>query len=254
MNLAQRASAPGRQASSSGSVGPVSQSPDALAGPPLRLIIADDHALFRGGLILLLRLMDTPIEVVEANDLGQVVEALSGGPPADLLLLDLLMPGMDGIAGVERICRDWPDVPVVVVSVREDTNAIREALQAGAMGYIPKTSSPDVTTNALRLVLSGGVYIPPQVLRGGSDVAPGPLAEAGSAGGRGGADDLGLTDRQIEVLRLMARGRSNKDIATELCISTGTVKMHVSRIFKALSVTNRTEAAAQLTRLWNGDR
>ena len=114
------------------------------------------------------------------------------------------------------------------------------------MGYIPKTSSPEVTTNALRFVLSGGVYIPPQVLAstpGDTLDDQGPVLarrpkESGSS--------LGLTDRQVEVLRLMARGRSNKDIAAELDISAGTVKMHVSRIFRVLNVGNRTEAAAKL--------
>lgn len=221
---------------------------------PLRIVLADDHALVRGGLVLLIKLMGEPIEILEANDLEQATGYLSEGPPVDLLLLDLLMPGMNGVEGVRRICQTWPDVPVVVVSVREDTEAIREALRAGAMGYIPKTSSPEVTTNALRFILAGGVYIPPHVLHL-TDTRPEP-SSGRDAGGTPeqlekaeGGSPFGLTERQLEVLRLMAQGRSNKDIAADLNISPGTVKMHVSRIFKVLNVENRTQAASKLAEL-----
>lgn len=224
--------------------------PDMNGMEPLRIVIADDHALFRGGLGLLIKLMDEPVEILEANDLEQVASQLDGEAAIDLLLLDLMMPGMNGIEGVERIRREWPDVPVVVVSVRDDTLAIREALQAGAMGYIPKTSSPEVTTNAIRFVLSGGIYIPPEVLDSGTLAGErdiGPIDTAPPASGAETA--LGLTGRQVEVLSLLALGRSNRDIAAELGISAGTVKMHVSRIFKVLDVSNRTEAAARLAQL-----
>lgn len=223
------------------------------AEAPLRLVLADDHALFRGGLILLIRMMNRPVEILEANDFDQAIGHLSEGPPVDLLLLDLLMPGMNGIEGISRICRTWPDVPVVVVSVREDSKAIRDALKAGAMGYIPKTSSPEVTTNALRFILSGGIYVPPQVLHlnetrpdplPSPQERPSPLPEQAAE-----SNPFGLTERQIEVLRLMAEGRSNKDIAADLDIAPGTVKMHVSRIFKTLGVDNRTQAASLLARL-----
>ncbi len=234
-------------AAEAGDVGPE-------ADPPLRVVLADDHALFRGGLILLIRLMNRPVEILEANDFEQAIDHLQNGPPVDLLLLDLLMPGMNGIEGIAQICRAWPDVPVLVISVREDSKAIRDALRAGAMGYIPKTSSPEVTTNALQFILAGGVYVPPQVLHlhesrpepqassrsEGADSLPAPDSET---------SPLGLTERQVEVLRLMAKGRSNKDIAADLDIAPGTVKMHVSRIFKTLGVDNRTQAASVLAQL-----
>ncbi len=227
--------------------------PDHSAAP-LRIVLADDHALFRGGLVLLIKLMDQPAEILEASDLDQATGYLAGGPPIDLLLLDLLMPGMNGIEGVRHICRNWPDVPVVIVSVKEDAKAIREALQAGAMGYIPKTSSPETTTNALKFILAGGVYVPPHILHL-SDTRPTLPAERDrggwqeTPGGEKASDALGLTARQVEVLRLMAEGKSNKDIAADLDISPGTVKMHVSRIFKVLKVENRTQAASRLTEL-----
>ncbi len=220
----------------------------------LRVVLADDHALFRGGLVLLIRLMDRPVEILEANDFDQAMSHLSEGPPVDLLLLDLLMPGMNGIEGISRICKTWPDVPVVVVSVREDSKAIRDALSAGAMGYIPKTSSPEVTTNALRFILSGGIYVPPHVLHlSDPKLEPlGPGLDEGSGAPPEGVQSgmpFGLTERQLEVLQLMAEGRSNKDIAADLDIAPGTVKMHVSRIFKTLGVDNRTQAASLLTKL-----
>ncbi len=224
------------------------------AEPPLRIILADDHALFRGGLKLLIRMMNRPVEILEANDFEQAVGHLSEGPPIDLLLLDLLMPGMNGVEHIGEICRSWPDVPVVVISVREDSKAIRQALQAGAMGYIPKTSSPEVTTNALQFILSGGLYVPPQILHL-TESRPDAQIPAEKEG-EGSAADLvadnnpyGLTERQIEVLRLMSKGRSNKDIAADLDIAPGTVKMHVSRILKALGVDNRTQAASLLAQI-----
>ncbi len=224
------------------------------AEPALRIVLADDHALFRGGLKLLIRMMNRPVEILEANDFDQAVSHLSAGDPIDLLLLDLLMPGMNGIEGIGEICRSWPDVPVVVISVREDSKAIRQALQSGAMGYIPKTSSPEVTTSALQFILSGGIYVPPQVLHLNETRAEtlsqslreneAPTSELAT-----GNNPYGLTERQIDVLRLMAKGRSNKDIAADLDIAPGTVKMHVSRILKTLGVDNRTQAASLATQI-----
>ena len=221
------------------------------ADSSLRIVLADDHALVRGGLALMVKMVDEGVQIIEANDFGQTLECLAQDEPIDLLLLDLLMPGMNGAAGVRQICNNSPDVPVIVVSVEEDIAAIRQALEAGAMGYIPKTSSPQVTMGAIKLVLSGGVYIPPHVLRlTGSrrqageeqDVALEPVgAEECDAAFR-------LTSRQREVLELMARGKSNKAIASELGLTPGTVKMHTSRIFKSLDVENRTEAVAKYTK------
>ncbi len=247
----------GRPPSDQGtSAGATSDKDDAAtsAEPPLRIILADDHALFRGGLKLLISMINRPVEILEANDFEQAAMHLNAGAPIDLLLLDLLMPGMNGVDGIGEICRTWPDVPVVVISVREDSNAIRQALQSGAMGYIPKTSSPEVTTSALQFILSGGVYVPPQILHLSE---PSPEQQLSTLGEGEGAtaepasdsNPYGLTGRQTEVLKLMAKGRSNKDIAVDLDIAPGTVKMHVSRILKALRVDNRTQAASLLTQL-----
>ncbi len=211
---------------------------------PLRVMVADDHALVRGGLALMVKMVEEDAEILETNDYNQTLDALSAEDAVDLLLLDLLMPGMELTKGVKTICDTWPDLPVIVISVKEDTGTIREALQSGALGYIPKTSSPNVTTMAIRLVLSGGVYVPPHVLRGPSadDVVepPAPVDDAAQ---------FGLTRRQKDVLDLMAQGMSNKAIASELGLTPGTVKMHTSRLFRSLNVENRTEAVAKYTQM-----
>lgn len=210
-----------------------------------RIVVADDHALVRGGLVQLVKLVEENVEIIETNDFKQTLEYLAGGQPVDLLLLDLLMPGMSGMEGIKRICKDWPDVPVIVVSVREHIAAIRSALAAGAMGYIPKTSSPEVMMSAIKLVLSGGVYVPPHVLGSTSTREEQDLTADETFGSSQQQGYAQLTQRQLEVLDLMALGKPNKDIANELGLNIGTVKMHSSRIFKTLNVQNRTEAVAK---------
>jgi DNA-binding NarL/FixJ family response regulator len=123
--------------------------------PNFKIIVADDHALVRGGLAQLVKLVEEKVEIFETNDFGQTLEVLSKGQAVDLLLLDLLMPGMDGVDGIVQICKQWPQVPVIVVSAKESISAIRSALNAGAMGYIPKTSSPEVMMSAIKLVFYG---------------------------------------------------------------------------------------------------
>ncbi|MFT5113616.1 MAG: DNA-binding NarL/FixJ family response regulator [Parasphingorhabdus sp.] len=207
----------------------------------LRIVIADDHALVRGGLALMIDLATPGTEVLQANSLDQVTDILSQTGSVDLLLLDLMMPGMDGVAGIEAICKSWPEVPVVIVSVTEDVESIRRCLTAGAMGYIPKTSFPNVTISAIRLVLDGGIYVPPHVLRP-SDATLDSKEKTPSV-----IHESGLTRRQLQVLDLLKAGKSNNAIAGELGLSTGTIKLHVSGIFKKLKVSNRTEAVAIYT-------
>ena len=210
-----------------------------------RIVIADDHALVRGGLVQLVKLVEENVEIVETNDFQHTLDFLTKGKPVDLLLLDLLMPGMNGMDGIKQICKEWPEVPIIVISARENIAAIRSALAAGAMGYIPKTSSPDVMMSAIKLVLSGGVYVPPHVL--GASSLDDNQDQTNAAESLGKSSEQGyaqLTPRQVEVLDLMALGKPNRDIANDLGLNVGTVKMHSSRIFKTLNVQNRTEAVA----------
>lgn len=217
----------------------------------LRIVVADDHALVRGGLVLLIEMATPNAEIIEANSFEQAMEALSQQDPIDLMLLDLMMPGMEGEKGISKISATYPGVPIIIVSVNEDIDTIRRALAAGAMGYIPKTSSPDVTVSAIKLVLAGGIYVPPHILKQGAGLAtpseavpaePAPkVVEA--------AQITSLSRRQHEVLDLIVSGKSNQAIADELGLTTPTVKMHVSGIFKKLNVSNRTEAVAKYSEL-----
>ncbi len=206
----------------------------------LKLLVADDHPLFRAGLRHLLDRLADQVEIVEAGSADQAFEHLAGDG-FDLVLIDLIMPGMSGFESLRLICDQVPGTPVVVVSVKEGADDVRQAIDSGATGYIPKSSSPEVLVNALKLVFSGGVYLPPNLL----SAAP-PDADWQAVGrvktfpARGAL--ARLTPRQREVLALMAEGKSNKEIAKELGLAAGTVKIHVSSIFKALNVNNRTLA------------
>lgn len=212
----------------------------ALGEAPLKILLADDHALFRAGLRHLLSEIGTRLQIEEAHDYEDTVARLSELQDLDLLLLDLNMPGMSGVSAVGELCALAPDVPIIVISVRETADDVRKALDAGAMGYIPKSSTPQVMMSALQLVLSGGIYLPPHLLHetpsnGGRMAAPEPVAHT---------DDLldRLTPRQRDVLRLLAQGQSNKQIADVLGLAPGTVKIHISRILRAFQVQNRTQA------------
>jgi len=209
----------------------------------LRIVIADDHALVRGGLALLIEMASPGAEVLQANNLAQVTGYLEEEKPIDLLMLDLMMPGMQGESDIRTIGQSWPEIPIIIVSVKEDIDSIRNSLAAGAMGYIPKTSSPDVTVSAIQLVLAGGVYVPPHVLQLGSAEAFENKTENRLE------ENHGLTQRHIEVLDLLTIGKSNQAIAEALGLTTGTIKMHVSAIFKRLGVSSRTEAAMKYSEL-----
>jgi DNA-binding NarL/FixJ family response regulator len=201
---------------------------------------------------MLIKTLHPDTEILECNDFNKVTRALESEEPVDLLLIDLMMPGMQSVESIQTICNTWPDVPVIVVSVKEEMQLIRQALRAGASGYIPKSSSPDVTLNAIRLVLSGGIYIPPDALELRSMTAdetglalPNPASLPAATGG--GA--IPLTPRQIDVLELIAQGKSNQEVGDELGLTAGTVKMHLSRIYKVLKAKSRTDALVKYNKL-----
>ena len=202
----------------------------------MRILLADDHPLFREGVKPVLVKLDDDIDLIEAIDYPSAFDAmhraenLNGG--VDLALLDLYMPGMDGIEGVIRFRAAFPEIPVVVLSASEETQNIQKLLAAGALGYVTKASSSEVILGALRLVLAGSVYIPPRLLdsHGKPPVLPNPIRNSA------------LTSRQIDVLRELAKGLSNKQIACALEVTEGTVKIHLAAVFRNLKVNNRTEA------------
>jgi len=216
----------------------------------MRILIGDDHLLFREGLRRLLEQLSADAVFVDASTFGEVASAAGAEPPPDLVLIDLQMPGWPGFEGIGRLRAMLPRTPVVVVSASENAADMRAALEQGASGFIPKSSSVNVMIGALNLVFSGGVYVPPMALLSddGAGTGAGAAASAGPGPRAGGAV---LTQRQWEVLNCLREGKSNKQIAYELGLSEGTVKIHVTAIFKSLGVKNRTQAviaAAELER------
>lgn len=209
----------------------------------MKFLVADDHAVFRVGLLHLLLRLDPEANVLEASDYGEALDIAAREESFDLILVDLLMPGSDGFSGISSLRDRAHAAPIIVVSAREKSADVQAALDNGAMGYLPKSSSSDVMLNAIRLVLAGGMYLPPALLghRGGDQPADNPETSFGQPRLSQQAA-RSLTRRQRDVMRLLALGRSNKAIAEELELAEGTVKVHVSAIFKALKVTNRTEA------------
>ena len=207
----------------------------------MKILVADDHALFRDGLRYLLGQLGAPVEVFEAKDGAGALELVEVHPDLELVLLDLAMPGIDGLAGLRLLRARCPAVPVVILSGSEEPADVRQALDAGALGFIPKSSTSQVMLNALRLVLSGGAYVPPSYLERAQSVRV-PLAASS-------VDSLGLTPRQLDVLRLLGQGHSNKEIARVLDLAEGTVKLHISAILRALGVNNRTRAVVAAARL-----
>ncbi len=209
----------------------------------MRILIADDHHLVIEGVRLKLSELGPGNEFLVANTVDQMLGILRESPPPDIALIDLTMPGARGWSHIGEALRMQPNMRVLVLSGNEDSALMNKLIDSGAHGYIPKSYSPDVMLSAIRLVLSGGTYIPPMALHGGSRNHAQSDSTADSANGTG-EDQLSdlLTERQIDVLRLLSRGSPNKVIARELGISEGTVKIHLAAIFRALNVRNRVEA------------
>lgn len=220
----------------------------------MNILIVDDHPLIVQGLTVALHDIDSSVVSESAGSAEQALAVLDRNQPLALILLDLGLPGAEGLDLLIRVREQRPEVPVVVLSANDERETVLGSLDAGAMGFISKRSATPVLVSALQLVLSGGVYIPPQVLAAMPTPKPGtPFAvstqNAVPAGRRVTPSDLGLTDRQAEVLALLVEGKPNKIICRELSVSEGTVKTHVSAILRALNVGNRTQVLFALSRL-----
>jgi DNA-binding NarL/FixJ family response regulator len=199
----------------------------------VKILLADDHTLFREGMRHVLALLADDMEIVEAGDYAQALRAAEDNDDIALVLLDLHMPGRDGFAALDTLSRGYPVLPIVVLSGSENHADMRRALDNGAMGFIPKSATAPVMLSALRLVLSGGVYVPPALVQSRTIETSAPV----------------LTPRQIEVLTRVIEGKPNKIIADELSLTEATVKAHITAVFKALDVTNRTQAARAAERM-----
>ncbi len=204
----------------------------------MKILLADDHALFREGMRHVLAQLTDDVQIVEAGHYEEVLKQTEANIDIGLALLDLHMPGKDGFAALDTLLQQFPALPIVVLSASENRTDMQRALDAGAMGFIQKSATAPVMLNALRLVLSGGIYVPPALVQGGSE------AERPSTAGA-----VGITPRQLEVLAYVIEGMANKVIAAELGLTEATVKAHITAVFKALNVTNRTQAALVAERL-----
>ncbi|MCW2244328.1 response regulator transcription factor [Azospirillum canadense] len=209
-----------------------------------RILVADDHALMRHGLALAIKVRFPGASVIEAGSLAEAVAKARKADDLSAVLFDLQMGDTDGLAGVETMLRVLDGVPLVVVSGTLDGAMVAACIHAGARGFLPKGCDVAVLDHALPVVLAGGIYAPlPQ------GVAPAPPHAAPAHAPSAVSEESGarmmeeLTERQREVLRLLLRGHSNKEIARSLGVLEGTVKVHLRSIMQRLRVRNRTQLA-----------
>jgi DNA-binding NarL/FixJ family response regulator len=211
----------------------------------MKILIVDDHVLFREGLKLLLLKLSPDTSTLEASDLDQALSLTTRHDDIDLVLFDLGLPGRHGVDALSEFRQKNDHLPTVVLSAQEDPQTVLDALARGAMGFIPKTTSLDALQTALETVLGHGIYVPSAIF-GNRAMAPSPRRPAHAAMR---LSELGLTDRQMQVFKLIVQGKSNKAIANQLCIAESTIKQHVKPILKALNVTSRVAAIVEVARL-----
>jgi len=215
----------------------------------VKILAVDDHPLIRDALRQVLRVLDPDLNLLSAANAQETHVAAAATPDLNLILLDLSLPDANGFDVLRDLREQHPGIPVVVLSATDDAATVMRALDEGAMGYIPKTSSTDVLLGALRLVLGGGVYLPAEVLRHSTAASPHAPPAPGAPAPEITCRDLGLTERQAQVLALVVQGKPNKLICRNLNLAEGTVKIHISAILRALNVTNRTQAVVAVGKL-----
>jgi len=208
----------------------------------MRLLLIDDHTLFREGLSLILSGLRADLMLLQAGSCEEAAELANADEQVDLILLDMKLPGVSGVAALKMIRAMFAGTRVIIVSGECTPQDVNAAIEAGAMGYIPKTSSPNLLMSALGVVMANGVYLPAEIML---------AARASGINGNGAQANaiVALTDRQCDVLRLLVEGAPNKRIARLLDISEATVKTHLAAVFRLLDVHNRTEAVYAAARL-----
>lgn len=206
----------------------------------LKFIIADDHPLFRGALRQVLEAVSAEVSITEVGDFESVVQLIKDQDELDLLLLDLTMPGGTGLSGLIALKALQPALPIIIVSGTDDNATISRALELGASGFIPKSTSMDGIGDAVRAVLDGDIWVP-----AGVEITAEPDAETRDLLQR----IRTLTPQQMRVLTMLGEGLLNKQIAFELSVSEATVKAHVSAVLQKLNVDSRTQAVIVLSKI-----
>jgi DNA-binding NarL/FixJ family response regulator len=203
----------------------------------MKVLLIDDHVLIREALRGVIKQLEEDATIFEAADCRQAIRLIQQNPDLQLVVLDLNLPDRDGFSVLADLRESHPAISLVVLSAFNDRENVVRALDLGALGFIPKSASRDVMVQALRLVFAGGIYIPPEALarKEAKEQTPAQMRPVSPA-------DLGLTERQLDVLALMMQGKSNKVISRTLDVAEPTVKHHVTAVLKALKVANRTEA------------
>ncbi len=213
----------------------------------MKILVVDDHPLFLDGLEQVLQLLDQPVTVIQAINGQDAITKLASENEIDLIMVDLNMPGMDGIDLLSTLVEREIWIPAVIISAHDDPNSIIRALDAGALGFIPKSFSAEELLTALKIVFGGGVYLPESMMtqiehiRRVSNNAQPKTENIGA--------NYGITSRQIRVLELLAKGHSNRQIALILNLTENTVKSHLKSLFAALNTPNRTACAQKAEKL-----
>jgi len=214
----------------------------------MKTLIVDDHALIRDALQGVLKKIKRGVIVREASDSRQAMEIVANEPDIGLVLLDINLPDRDGFLTLAELRERYPAIAVVVLSAIQERDKVVKALDLGAVGYIPKSARREVMMQALKLVLAGGLYIPPEVLARDQLSRPASLPKSDDRP-IVSPPELGLSERQLEVLALLMQGKNNKVICRALNLAEPTVKNHVTAILRALKVSNRTEAVIAVSEL-----
>lgn len=197
----------------------------------MKILIADDHALFRDGLSLHLEKIAPHAVILQASNYSQAMKIIDSTPDINLVVIDLDMPDMKWEEGVKVLHEKSPNIRFVVISASENRHDIKKILEMGLSGYIPKSSDTKVLTSALNLIIEGGTYLPPSI-----------ISQVSSENNLSRREGKVLTPRQSEVLRYVAQGLSNKQIAYNMSVSEATVKLHINALLRAVGATNRTQA------------
>ncbi|MEP6739304.1 MAG: response regulator transcription factor [Caldimonas sp.] len=223
----------------------------------MKVLLIDDHPLILSALQGVIQGLGSHVSVVGVGGARAAREALALEPGFDLMLLDLRLGDADGFELLVELRNGWPSVPVVVVSASDHSADIIRAIDLGAMGYVPKRASNETLAEALRVVMSGGIYVPQSAISGGGDAAPSASEGVPPSGSPAYSHEprphdlsaFKLTPRQTDVLGLLLRGQSNKLIARELNLSVETVKDHVAAVLRTLGVNSRTQAVLAVSQM-----